>query len=84
MHVLCQYGGVLQQAVAALLAFQQPTCAPWLEQQLQDAVMVHGSVEARLYQWLGVKIKMGQRDASQMCRLLYAWEEGHMHSHVAD
>ncbi|CAA9967161.1 ATP-dependent DNA helicase Q1 [Pyrenophora teres f. maculata] len=72
MHVLCQYNGVLQQAVAALLTFQQPTCTPWLEQQMQDAAIVHGSNEVRLYKWLGLKIKIGQRDASQMCRLLYA------------
>ncbi|CAA9960673.1 DNA helicase recq [Pyrenophora teres f. maculata] len=67
MHVLCQYNGVLQQAVAALLAFQQPTCTPWLEQQMQDAAIMHGSNEVRLYKWLGLKIKIGQRDASQMC-----------------
>jgi len=84
MHVLCQYDGVLQQAVAALLAFQQPTCTPWLEQQMQNAAIVHGSDEARLYKWLGLKIKMGQKDASQMCRFLYAWEEGHVHSYIAD
>jgi superfamily II DNA helicase RecQ len=84
MHVPCQYEGVLQRAVAALLAFQQPTCTPWLEQQMQDAALVHGSDEARLYKWLGLKIKMCQRDANQMCRLLYAWEEGKVHSHVAD
>ncbi|PVH91729.1 hypothetical protein DM02DRAFT_647219 [Periconia macrospinosa] len=33
------------QAVAALLAFQQPMCTPWLEQQIQDAAIVHGSDE---------------------------------------
>ncbi|PVH91867.1 hypothetical protein DM02DRAFT_734000 [Periconia macrospinosa] len=84
MHVPCQYEGVLQRAVAALLAFQQSTCTPWLEQQMQDAAIVHGSDDVRLYKWLGLKIKMCQRDANQMCRLLYAWEEGHVHSHVAD
>ncbi|UPX20622.1 uncharacterized protein EKO05_0010850 [Ascochyta rabiei] len=84
MHVPCQYDGVLQRAVAALLACQPLMCTPWLEQQMQDAAIVHGSDELRLYKWLGLKIKMGQRDASQMCRFLYAWEEGHVQSYLAD
>lgn len=80
MHVACQYEGVLQQAVAALLAFQEPACRPWLEQQMQRAAIIGDSWEDRLRKWLGVKVKIGQRDASQMCCFLYAWEEGHVYT----
>lgn len=76
MHILCQYEGVLYSAVAALLAFQQAQCMLWIEQQMQRAAIIHGREEERLLKWLGQKIKIGQRDASQMCCLLYAWEEG--------
>jgi hypothetical protein len=41
--------------------------------------LVHGSEKARLSQWLGAKVKLGQREASQMCRLLYAWEAGEVY-----
>ncbi|KAF2828296.1 hypothetical protein CC86DRAFT_289333 [Ophiobolus disseminans] len=76
IHVPCQYDRVLQRATAALLAFQQGACEAWLEQQMQRAALVQGSYEERLRKWLGWKVKMGQRDASQACVLLYAWEEG--------
>ncbi|KAH7067966.1 hypothetical protein BKA63DRAFT_423740 [Paraphoma chrysanthemicola] len=75
-RVACQFDCVLPRAVAALLAFKGPECRPWLEKQMQVAKVLDGSVEARQRQWLGQKMQMSQRNASQMCSLLYAWEEG--------
>jgi superfamily II DNA helicase RecQ len=80
MHVPCQYDGVLQGAVAALLTFQQLACTPWLEQQMQKAAIINSSNEERLCKWLGQKVKIGQRDASFMCCFLYAWEEGQVYA----
>lgn len=80
MHVLCQYDGVLRDAIAALLAFQRPLCQPWMERQMQSAAVLRGSFEERTCAWLGRKIQMGQRDTSEMSRLLYAWEEGQVHA----
>jgi superfamily II DNA helicase RecQ len=73
---VCQFDRVLPQAIAALLAFKGSICRPWLEEQMQRARIIDGSVEARQRQWLGQKLQMGQRNASRMCSLLYAWEEG--------
>jgi hypothetical protein len=78
-RVACQFNRVLPQAVAALLAFQDTLCGPWLETQMQLARVSDESVEVRRRQWLGQKMQMGQRNASRMCSLLYAWEEGHVH-----
>lgn len=75
---ICQFDRVLPQAVAALLAFKASLCRPWLEEQMQQARVMDGSVEVRRRQWLGQKIQMGQRNASRMCSLLYAWEEGYI------
>lgn len=75
-RIACQFDRVLPQAVAALLAFKGSLCRPWLEKQMQLARVLDGTVEVRQRQWLGQKIQMGQRNASQMCSLLYAWEEG--------
>jgi superfamily II DNA helicase RecQ len=72
----CQFDRVLPRAVAALLAFKGSECRPWLEKQMQVAKVLDGSVEARQRQWLGQKMQMSQRNASRMCSLLYAWEEG--------
>jgi hypothetical protein len=38
-----------------------------------------GSEEVRQRQWLGQKMQIGQRNASRMCSLLYAWEEGYIY-----
>jgi hypothetical protein len=76
----CQYYGVLQYAVAALLLFQQQACTPWLAEQTQRAGILQGNERERARKWLGLGVKMGQREASHMCRLLYAWGEGHVHS----
>lgn len=46
---------------------------------MQKDALVHGSHEERLRRWFGRKVKLGQRDASQMCRFWLAWEEGQMH-----
>lgn len=73
---VCQFDRVLPQAVAALLAFKDAQVRPWLEEQMQKAKLIEGSFEARQRQWMGQKIQMGQRNASRMCSLLYAWEEG--------
>lgn len=73
---VCQFDRVLPQAIAALLAFKGPQVRPWLEEQMQKARVIDGSVEVRQRQWMGQKIQMGQRNASGMCSLLYAWEEG--------
>lgn len=70
----CQYVDVLKHAVAALLAFQKPNCTEWLEEQQRKMGLVHGSAEERLSKWFGRKTKMEQRETSQMCRFLYAWE----------
>lgn len=78
-RVACQFERILPQAVAALLAFQGAVCRPWLETQMQLARVMDGSVEERWCQWLGQKLQMGQRNASRMCSVLCAWEEGHMH-----
>lgn len=78
-RIACQFERVLPQAVAALLAFQGAVCRPWLEAQMQRARVMDGSVEERWRQWLGQKLQMGQRNASRMCSVLCAWEEGHMH-----
>jgi hypothetical protein len=75
-RVPCQFDRVLPQAVAALLAFKSAECRPWLEAQMQRARVVDGSFEVRQRQWLGQKMQIGQRNASRMCSLLYAWEEG--------
>jgi superfamily II DNA helicase RecQ len=75
-NALCQYADVLQRAAAALLALRGPACKPWLERQMQRAAIVQGSYDEQLRRWLGLKTKMGEKDASQMCYLLYAWEEG--------
>ncbi|KAH7074954.1 hypothetical protein BKA63DRAFT_415412 [Paraphoma chrysanthemicola] len=76
---VCQFGRVLPQAVAAVLAFQEALCRQWLDREMQKAKLIDGSIEVRQRQWLGQKIQMGQRNASQMCSLLYAWEEGHVY-----
>jgi superfamily II DNA helicase RecQ len=72
----CQYVNVLKHAVAALLVFQGRTCMEWLEAQQKRIGLVHGSREERLGKWFGFKVKLSQREASQMCRFLYAWEAG--------
>ena len=76
----CQYVDVLKSAVAALLVFKRQRCLRWLRIQVAEMGLVHGSERERLGQWLGTKAKLGQRDASQMCRFLYAWETGQIHS----
>jgi superfamily II DNA helicase RecQ len=76
---VCQFDRVLPQAVAALLAFQGLVCRQWVEEQMQRGRVIEGDIEARRRQWLGQKIQMGQRNASRMCSLLYAWEEGLVH-----
>ena len=75
---VCQFDRVLPQAVAAVLAFREVLCRPWLEQQMQQSRIIYGSVEERQRKWLGLRMQMGQRNASGMCKLLYAWEEGFM------
>ncbi|KAF2183981.1 hypothetical protein K469DRAFT_581748 [Zopfia rhizophila CBS 207.26] len=75
----CQYVDVLKVGVAALLVFKRQRCSRWLERQMKEMGLVHGSEKERLGQWLGTKTKLGQRDASQMCRFLYAWEDGQVH-----
>ena len=75
-RVPCQFDRVLPKAVAGLLAFQEAACRPWMEAQMQRAMVVDGSFEARQRDWLGQKMQMGQRNVSRMCSLLYAWEEG--------
>lgn len=76
---VCQFNRVLPEAVAALLAFQGALCGRWLEGQMLQSKMIDGSIEERQRQWLGRKMQMGQRNASGMCCLLYAWEEGQVH-----
>jgi superfamily II DNA helicase RecQ len=75
----CQYMDVLKTSVAALLVFQRKKCMEWLAEQMSVAGLVHGSERVRLGQWLGAKVKLGQREASQMCRFLYAWQDGQVH-----
>jgi len=75
----CQFYRVLPQAVGALLVFQELLCAPWLAWQMQQANVLEGTIEVRQHQWLGQKMQMGQRNASRMCSVLYAWEEGYIH-----
>ena len=78
-HGYCQYSrDMFKHAVAALLAFQGPACTLWLTLQMQEAAIVNGTEEERLRKWLGQKVQIGQRNASQMCCFLYAWEEGRM------
>jgi superfamily II DNA/RNA helicase len=72
----CKFEGVLVNAVAALLTFQAAVCMPWMEREMQQARVMDGSVKERQGRWLGQKMQMGQRNASRMCSLLYAWEEG--------
>lgn len=43
---------------------------------MPGAVSMHGSYDEQLREWLGQKIKMGEKNTSCMCFLLYAWEEG--------
>jgi hypothetical protein len=45
---------------------------------MQEAAIVQGSYDEQLCKWLGLKIKMSEKDVSYMCCLLYAWEEGHV------
>jgi superfamily II DNA helicase RecQ len=78
-RVGCQFHQVLPQAVGALLAFQGSVCRPWVEKQMQLARVLDGSEEVRQRQWLGQKMQIGQRNASRMCSLLYAWEEGYIY-----
>jgi hypothetical protein len=77
-NALCQYISVLQQVVpvAALLALQEPACRPWLKQQMQEAAIVQGSYYEQLCKRLRQKTKMSDKDSSQMCCLMRAWEEG--------
>jgi hypothetical protein len=77
---VCQFDRVLPQAIAALLAFKDAQVRPWLEDQMQKAKLIEGSFEVRQRQWMGQKMQIGQRNASRMCSLLYAWEEGHVAS----
>ena len=75
-YALCQYADVLQRAAAALLALRGSACRPWLEQYMQGAAMGKGSYDGQLRKWLGLKTKVSEKDASHMCCLLYALEEG--------
>ena len=76
----CQYARVLLHSVAALLVFRERECMGWLEGQQKKGGLVHGAAEERLRTWFGRKVKLGQREASQMCRFFYAWEAGQVHS----
>jgi hypothetical protein len=79
----CQFDRTLGTAVAALFAFRGAQIKPWLDAQMQRAMVMDGSKELRHRQWLGGKVQIGQRNASRMCCLLYAWEEGHVYRHQA-
>jgi superfamily II DNA helicase RecQ len=74
----CQFDGVLEHAVAALLAYRQSTCMPWLRRQMERVGLTEGSDDDRLRNLLGKKSRMSQQQASQMARFLCAWEEGHV------
>jgi hypothetical protein len=75
----CQFKGVLEAAVAVLLALRCRECTHWVRYQMQTNALVEGPEKTRLFALLGKRIKMSDRDASYMARFLYAWEEGRVH-----
>jgi hypothetical protein len=71
----CQYVDVLKHAAAALIAFRQHSWAAWMVEEMKKAGLLLQDL-ADVLRWFGLKTRLGQQEASQLCRFLYAWEVG--------